>query len=70
MEQLKRGLTNAAKRQMLRATEQPETANEVMEGENGAVQISVRIEFRIVRWSLDHSPRPTPQRLAGSRRPQ
>ena len=36
MEQLKRGLTNAAKRQMLKATEQPETASEAMQRENGA----------------------------------
>jgi hypothetical protein len=35
MEQLKRGLTNAAKRQMLKATEQPETASEAMQRENG-----------------------------------
>jgi hypothetical protein len=36
MEQLKRALMNAAKRQMLKATEQPETASREMQGENEA----------------------------------
>jgi hypothetical protein len=36
MEQLKRALTNAAKKQMLKATGQPETANKEMQGESRA----------------------------------
>jgi len=36
MEQLKRAFMNAAKRQMLKAIEQPETASREMQGESEA----------------------------------
>jgi hypothetical protein len=68
MEQLKRAFMNAAKRQMLKAIEQPETASREMQGRAGQTepgatpqignapdQRSVHKVYDISLWSLKHT---------------